>query len=108
MIRIVLAALLLAGATTAQAKDSKEEYCGQTANVVGAIQQARLSRVSERKVAEKITAEATWPERFNSAIPLLVPWVYEKKMREVRNNDLAAAWKEVCEANWEVFKEQLQ
>ena len=109
MIRIALAALLLSSATVAAAKDSKEEYCGQTANLVGAIQQARLDRVPERKVPETIlAANPSWPERYNNAIPLLVPWVYERKMREVRKNDLAAAWKEVCIANWDVFKDQLQ
>jgi len=76
--------------------------------VVGAIQQARLDRIHERKVAETIlAADPGWPAGYNNAIVQLTPWVYEQKMRDVRNQDLAAAWAEVCSANWDAFKDQL-
>ena len=110
MIRIVLAALLIAPvATLTEAQVSKDEYCGQTANVVSAIQQARLDRVPERKVSETILAgDPAWPDAYNNAIVQLTPWVYEQKMRDVRKKDLSATWKEVCVANWDSFKDQLK
>lgn len=77
--------------------DEKAESCGYQADVVAAVQQARLDRVSERNVAEHILAqEPTWPEKYNNTIPLIAPWVYEQKRRVVRNEDLAAAWNELC------------
>ena len=98
MIRFAIVAAFLA--TSAYAADPKEESCGYQAQVVAAIQQARLDRVKERDVPKAIAAtNPTWPENYNAAIPLIAPWVYEKKMRVVRKNDLAAAWKEVCLAN---------
>ena len=98
MIRFAIVAAFLT--TSAYAADSKEVSCGYQAQVVAAIQQARLDRVKERDVPMAIAAtNPTWPENYNAAIPLIAPWVYEKKMRVVRKNDLAAAWKEVCLAN---------
>ena len=98
MIRFAIVAAILA--TSAHAADPKEVSCGYQAQVVAAIQQARLDRVKERDVPKAVAAtNPTWPENYNAAVPLITPWVYEKKMRVVRNNDLAAAWKEVCMAN---------
>ena len=98
MIRLAIALSLLAA--PAWAEDSKEVSCGYQAQVVAAIQKARLDRVKERDVPEAIAASnPTWPENYNAAIPLITPWVYEKKMRVVRQNDLSEAWKEVCLAN---------
>jgi len=95
MIRTALA-LLLATATPVLAQ-SKEESCGYQADVVAAIQQARLDRVRERDVPDAIAAtNPAWPDNYNAAIPLITPWVYEKKMRIIRKEDLGAAWKELC------------
>ncbi|WP_299689651.1 hypothetical protein [uncultured Tateyamaria sp.] len=77
--------------------DEKAESCGYQAEVVAAVQQARLDRVPEREVSAHILAqEPTWPERFNNAIPLIAPWVYEQKRRVIRKEDLSAAWNELC------------
>ena len=65
--------------------------------VVAAIQQARLDRVPERDVQDHILANGPeWPENYNNAIPLITPWVYEQKRRVIRNEDLGAAWSELC------------
>ena len=62
-----------------------------------AIQAARLERVAERKVEEHILAsEPAWPEQYNNAIPLIAPWVYEQKRSVIRDEDLGAAWNELC------------
>ncbi|TDK51608.1 hypothetical protein E1832_03060 [Antarcticimicrobium luteum] len=95
MIRLTLVAALLA--SPALAADSKEQSCAYQAQVVAAIQQARLDRVKERDVPEAIAATGPeWPDNYNNAIPLIAPWVYEQKMKVIRNEDLSAAWNELC------------
>ena len=88
-----LAAMSMAVSGPALAASKKEDSCMHQAAVV---QQARLDRVKEREVPAAVKAKATWPESFNTAIPLVTPWVYEMKMRDVKKNDLSAAWKEMC------------
>ncbi|KIC47433.1 hypothetical protein RA28_07375 [Ruegeria sp. ANG-S4] len=95
MLRIAIVAALLA--TPVAAQDTKEQSCQYQADVVAAIQQARLDRVKERDVVQAVADSGpTWPENYNAAIPLITPWVYEQKMRDVRNKDLGAAWLELC------------
>ena len=95
MIRAVLIACLLT--TPALAAETKAESCGYQADVVAAIQKARLDRVAERDVPKAIAAtNPTWPANYNNAIPLIAPWVYDKKRSVIRNEDLSAAWKELC------------
>lgn len=82
-------------ATAVQAASAKD--CGYQADVVEVIRQARIERVRERKVVAYVAStEPSWPERYNAAVPLMTPWVYEMKMADVRKQDLAAAWKELC------------
>ena len=89
-----LAASLLAMPAFAQ---DKAESCGYQADVVAAVQQARLDRVSERDVQDHILAQSpAWPEQYNNAIPLIAPWVYEQKRKVIRNENLADAWSELC------------
>lgn len=88
-------ASLLAGPVFAD--QNKVESCGYQAQVVAAIQQARLDRVPERDVPAHILAKSpAWPENYNDAIPLMTPWVYEQKRRTIRQEDLGAAWNELC------------
>lgn len=95
MLRIAIAAAVLA--TPLAAAETKEESCQYQADVVAAIQQARLDRVKERDVPQAVAdSSPTWPENYNAAIPLITPWVYEQKMRDVRKKDLGAAWLELC------------
>ena len=91
-----LAAMSMAVSGPALAASKKEDSCMHQAAVVAAVQQARLDRVEEREVPAAVKAKATWPGSFNTAIPLVTPWVYEMKMREVKKNDLSVAWKEMC------------
>ncbi|CUH47671.1 hypothetical protein [Ruegeria atlantica] len=95
MLRIAIAAALLA--TPLAAEETKEQSCQYQAEVVAAIQKARLDRVKERNVPQAVAETSpTWPENYNAAIPLIAPWVYEQKMRDVRKKDLGAAWLELC------------
>jgi hypothetical protein len=98
----IAAILLSAPAFAAEdlAQDVSEEMrttCAYQSQVVAAIQQARLDRVAEREVPEHILASGPeWPENYNTVIPLIAPWVYEQKRRVLRNEDLGAAWNELC------------
>ena len=92
-IAMAVAAVLLMTSGPSFAASKKATDCGHQAAVVGAVQKARIERVKERKVAEHV---ATWPESYNTAIPLVTPWVYEMKMRDLKKQDLAAAWNEMC------------
>ncbi len=95
MLRIAVAAAFLA--TPLAAAETKEQSCRYQADVVAAVQKARLDKVKERDVAGAVAATSpTWPENYNAAIPLITPWVYEQKMRDVRKKDLGAAWLELC------------
>ena len=97
MIRFAIAAALTLTAAPALAQETKEESCALQAQVVAAIQQARLDRVKERDVQTHILAQdPTWPEKFNNAIPLIAPWVYEQKRRTIRNESLSDVWSELC------------
>ncbi|MBE1282607.1 MAG: hypothetical protein GJ676_04775 [Rhodobacteraceae bacterium] len=76
---------------------SKAESCDYQSQVVAAVQQARKDRVRERDVPQAIAdTNPTWPANFSNAIPLIAPWVYEQKMSIIRNEDLAAVWKDLC------------
>ncbi len=99
MIRTALVLATLVAATPALADDAakKAESCAYQADVVAAVQQARRDRVKERDVQAHILAQAPdWPEKYNNTIPLIAPWVYEQKRKVIRNEDLAAAWNELC------------
>lgn len=97
MSRIVLTVVAMTLAAPAFADQAKIESCGYQAQVVSAVQQARLDRVPERSVTEHVLATSpSWPENYNQAIPLVTPWVYEQKRRIIRQKDLGAAWKELC------------
>ncbi|WP_298846307.1 hypothetical protein [uncultured Ruegeria sp.] len=95
MLRIAFVAAFLA--TPLAAQETKEESCKYQADVVAAVQKARLDRVKERDVVQAVADSGpTWPENYNAAVPLITPWVYEQKMRDVRKKDLGAAWLELC------------
>ena len=96
MTRFALFAAMTLMAAPAVAQD-KAESCGYQADVVAAVQQARLDRVPEREVQDHILATSpAWPEQYNNAIPLIAPWVYEQKRKVIRNESLADAWTELC------------
>ena len=97
MIRMMSVVICAALAGPAVAQTAKEESCRYQGDVVAAVQAARIARVGERKVVEHIDGTAAaWPEKYNAVIPFVTPWVYTMKMSEVKSNDLAAAWKELC------------
>lgn len=97
MIRLLSVFLSVAVAFPAFAAPSKSEDCGYQSEVVAAVQAARVARVGERKVPDHVAETSPeWPDKYNAVIPLVAPWVYGMKMREVKSIDLAAAWNEMC------------
>lgn len=97
MIRVLSIAFCGLMAVPAYATSAKEADCGYQGDVVASVQAARIARVREEKVAAHIADGAPeWPEKYNGVVPLVTPWVYSMKMAEVKSNDLAAAWKELC------------
>lgn len=97
MFRVLSVIACAALASPAVAATEKETDCGYQSDVVAAVQAARIARVGERKVPEHIAATSpAWPDNYNAVIPLVAPWVYNMEMRDVRQADLAAAWKELC------------
>lgn len=97
MSRLFPTLLALSLATPVAAQTAQETDCGYQADVVAAVQAARLERVGERRVAAHINGTETgWPEKYDAVIPLVTPWVYQMKMSDVRSGDLGAAWKEAC------------
>lgn len=93
----LIAALALTPLASPAFAANKKKDCGYQAQVVEAIRQARIAKVRERKVEAHIAAQKPdWPEGYNAAIPLIKPWVYEMKMKDVVEKDVAGAWKEMC------------
>lgn len=96
MLRPALIALVLTLPLGAQAQ-SKQEDCTYQGQVARAIQDARLARVKQEDVAAHIAAQnPTWPAQYNAAIPLMTPWVYEQKRRDLRKTDVGQLWTELC------------
>ena len=91
---LVMAAGLLAAAPALA--QEKAESCGYQGDVVAAVQKARLDRVRERKVSERILAgDNNWPEKYNAVIPLVAPWVYELSRADLKE-DLRQVWVQAC------------
>ena len=94
---LMVAGFVAMGLSPATAASKKETDCGHQAAVASAVQMARLSGVSERKVEATVLAgEVTWPERYNAAIPLFVAEVYKLKKRDLKAVDLGDQWKAAC------------
>ncbi|WP_299632059.1 hypothetical protein [uncultured Roseobacter sp.] len=96
MLRYSLVLALAWTAFPVLAQEDKEVLCGHQADIVAAIAQARLDRVSERKLPEALAETATWPENYNVMIPVLAPHLYGLKRKDIRNTDWRGATFEQC------------
>lgn len=95
---LMISTLAVASLSTAAfAADTKEQSCAYQAAIVAAVQAARVDGVKERQVSETLLGnDPSWPEGYNAAIPIIAPWVYEQKRRDLKTKDLGAAWSELC------------
>lgn len=96
MVRILLACAIVMTAAPSMAQTEKEISCGYQADLVVAIAQARLNRVAERDLSQKLAQTATWPDKYNVLIPIFAPFIYEQKRRDVRNADWRASTFSQC------------
>lgn len=97
---LAIAVFLCAGAPAAFADKASE--CKLQGEVMSAVQQARLDRVSKDSAPDKIVADnPDWPEGLSTALPALVEYVYGLKRRDLKNADLGAAAEASCLENWE-------
>lgn len=102
MLRAVIAAVALTGAVGSAADAqvaNKKEFCRAQGQIVGAIAQAKLDRVPERRAGAHVLESATWPDKYNPAVAIYVGEVYKLKRRDLKSVDLAAQWEEACLAN---------
>ncbi len=98
MKRLTVALLAVSVAVPLRAQeDEKEQDCRYQAQVVAAVQKARLEGVRERDLVDAIArTDPGWPDRYNNAIPILAGAVYQLKKRDLRKVDLAAQWLDMC------------
>ena len=81
---------------------SKETSCALQNEVVSAIQQARLDRVSEAKVVPTLMeANPDWPTGLADALPQMVEWVYSLRRRDLKGVNLGDAAEQQCLDNWD-------
>ena len=107
MIRITLAALLLAGPV--YAADSKEDSCKYQGQVMAAVQAACLDRVKQDDVEQVIRdSEPDWPEQYFKAIPQLVAHVYAMKRRDLKATEFGPLMERQCLENWDQIQEMQQ
>lgn len=98
MRRFMIATAFVLTATSATAASvSKEQDCAWQADVVAAIQAARLDRVKEADLAEAIAAtNPSWPEKYNQVVTVLAGPIYDIKRRDLKSVDLGDQWKTAC------------
>lgn len=106
--RIAVVCALTFSAAPVFAK-SAEESCAFQAQVVSAIQTARLNRVRKDDVVPSLMgANPTWPKAMEQAMPALVDWIYDQRRRDLKNVDLGAASKQQCIDNWDQIQNLTQ
>jgi hypothetical protein len=107
MLRYAFVACLLA--TPVLAEDTKEVSCGYEAQVMAAVQQARLDRVKKEDLTGHIAGTSpAWPDNYSAAIPQMAEFVYGQKRKDLRKQDLGVLWQEQCLATWDQRQEMLK
>lgn len=84
----------------------KEDICKLQGEIMSAIQQARLDRVSKSKVVGKVMEDnPEWPAKLeDEALPQLVDFIYAMKRRDLKDVDLQVVTEQQCLDNWEQIK----
>ncbi len=103
---LAIAALILATpAWAATDTDEQERVCQLQADMIAAVQTARLDRVRRDDVQNVILdANPDWPDGSAQALPPMIDFIYGQKRRDLRDVDLAGATKASCIQNWEQLK----
>ena len=98
----LVAALGLAGPSFAATAAEKEAACAFQAELMGAVQAARLDWVRKNKVTDRLLARnPDWPAGVADALPAVTEYVYSIKRRDLKRVDLAAQTKATCLQNYD-------
>ncbi len=99
---ILAAGLGLAVPAGAATEAEKEAACAFQAELMGAVQTARLDRVRKSRVTDRLIAEnPDWPAGVAQALPAVTDYVYSIKRRELQQVDLAAQTEATCLQNYD-------
>ena len=97
-----IAVLGLAGSTFAATAAEKEAACAFQAELMGAVQTARLDWVRKNKVADRVLAQnPDWPAGAAEALPAVTDFVYSIQRRDLKQVDLAAQTEATCLQNYD-------
>jgi len=95
-----LAAFALALPAGAASAAEKEAQCALQAELMGAVQTARLERVRKNRVTDKLMEQnPDWPAGAAQALPALAEYVYSIRRSDLRQVDLAAQTRATCLQN---------
>lgn len=107
-ITAIFCATLLGVPVLAQDPDTaaRDKACSFQAEVVGAVQTARLDRVRKDQVVDTIVAaNPSWPAQASTAAAPVVDYVYSIKRRDLKKVDLAKDTFTQCIDNWAQLQE---
>lgn len=92
----------LAVPASAATEAEKQAQCQFQADLIGAVQQARLDRVRKDDAVDVVLqAHPDWPAGLATAMPAVVEYVYGFKRRELRDVDLKADTMTTCMENFD-------
>ncbi len=81
---------------------TKLAQCELSANMIGAVQQARLDRVRKGRAAAKVmNANAAWPDSVKTALPTIVEFVYGLPRKDLTTQDLRETTRVQCLQQYE-------
>lgn len=99
---VFLAALGLAAPGLAATEAEKQAECAFQAELIGAVQAARLKWVRKSKVTDTLLEQnPDWPAGVAGALPAVTDYVYSIKRRDLKSVDLAAQTKATCLQNYD-------
>jgi hypothetical protein len=97
-----LAGLGLALPAAAATQAEKQADCALQAELIGAVQTARLDWVRKNRVADRLLEQnPDWPAGVAEALPAVTEYVYSIKRRDLKQVDLAAQTQATCLQNYD-------
>ncbi|WP_439109219.1 hypothetical protein [Lentibacter sp.] len=96
LLTTTVAFMLMTGASTAETAEERTARCEAQGEIVAKAVELRLKRRGEAKAKDEI--KATTEEAIQGAIPLLVGYIYTLPRKDLKTNDVPAAFVEQCAA----------
>lgn len=102
---IFVAVALSFAATVAPAQQSKEVVCQTQGDLWMVIQQARLQGIRETKLTQAVAkVRPNLSQAVLDTVPQIGAFVYDMRMRDLKQMDLGVAGREQCLQNWDQIK----